>query len=539
MTFTTLLLAVAVGVGQGTAPAIPDAVRPADKAAYNELVLALAGSKFDEAARLLGTLTPRSPAPVFVNSFAIPTPLRADYKRAIGAAIHAWNTAAPDLAKFVLTEKEEEAAIVIEFDRDVAEVRTRNLPSLVCLSVEAAPVQGKRRDIARLALNKPYEGLAHTPDCVTHVAGQALGSYLGLGPAENMESIMGPDIHGGIPSVVAPTPADVEAAKAVAAIRRKFAELVEKKQTIHMPRPVIQIDKTNLDAGPVWRGEVAKFEVEIRNNGDAPLEISAKPNCGCAVAEYDRVILPGKSGKLTAEMRTSGFKGPIQKAVDVTTNDPATPHIMLSLTADIRTAINVVPTEAPLILLQDEGPTRYEMSVTIEGKDPVQIIRTVCPNPNVKLDLTKKDERHYDLVFTIAPEFPVGRASFIASLVTDSTREPQVAIVAVTEKGILAMPPNVFLGLVAPATPLPVTQDVVLTRKSGPFKVLKAESDDPALKTEIQEVRAGQEYRVKISYTGGWPSGLQRKMVKITTDDKHQPTIDVQVQANVVARGGP
>lgn len=537
MFLNTLILALAIGVGQDTAPSIPDVARSADKAAYTQLVLLLSSSKFDEAGRLLATLNPRTPAPVFVNSVAIPVHLRADYKRAIESAVQAWNTAAPDLAKFEMTEKEEDAAIVVLFDRDVAEVHSRNLPSLVCLAVEATPLQGRRRDTVRIALNKPYEGMAHTPDCIAHVAGQALGSYLGLGPAENMESIMGPDIHGGIPSVVKPTPADVEAARTLLATRRKFAEFVDKKRPIDMPKPSIQLEKTKIDAGDVWRGEVAKFEFVIRNNGDAPLEISAKPNCGCAVADYDRVIAPGKTGKITAEMRTAGFKGPVQKAIDVTTNDPAMPHVMLGLTANVKSAINVIPNETPLILLQDAGATKHEMQIVMEGDELVQIIRTICPNPQVKVDLVKKDDKHYDLTFTVAPEFPVGRSSFIVSLVTDSPREPQVAVVAVTEKGILAMPPNVFLGLVAPATQLPVTQEVMLTRKNGTFNILKAEADDPALKVEFQPVRAGQEYRLKISYSGGWPSGLQRKMVKVTTDDKYQPTLEIQVQANIVARG--
>lgn len=539
MTIVPLLFAFAVGAGQNPPPAIPDFVRTADKAAYTQLVLHLASSKFDEAGRLLTTLTPRSPAPVFVNSVAIPVQLRADYKRAIDSAIQAWNTAAPDLVKFEITEKEDEAAIVILFDRDVAEIYNRNLPSLVCLSVEASPQRGLRRDVARIALNKPYEGAHHTPDCINHVAGQALGSYLGLGTAETMESIMGPDIHGGVPAVVKPTATDVENAKSIAAVRRKFADLVAKKQPLHMPRPVMQVDKTSIDAGSVWRGEVAKFEFEIRNNGDAPLEISAKPNCGCAVANYDRVIPPGKTGKLSAEMRTAGFKGIVQKAVDVTTNDPAMPHVSLGLTATVKTSVNVLPNETPLILLQDAGPTKHEMQVVMEGDELVQIIRTICSNPFVKVDVTKKDDKHYDLALTIAPEAPTGRSSFIVSLVTDSKREPQVAIVAVTEKGILAMPPSVFLGLVAPSTQLPVVQDVTLTRKNGTFNVLKAECDDPAVKVEIHPVRAGQEYRLKISYAGGWPSGLNRKVVKVTTDDKYQPNLEIPVQANVVARTDP
>ncbi|MGL1779383.1 DUF1573 domain-containing protein, partial [Vibrio parahaemolyticus] len=90
-------------------------------------------------------------------------------------------------------------------------------------------------------------------------------------------------------------------AKELLEIRRLLAHYAEKRVAAHAARPVATFAKTEMDAGEVWRGDNARLVFSLKNSGDAPLELEAEPNCGCVVPEFDRVIAPGKEGKITAE----------------------------------------------------------------------------------------------------------------------------------------------------------------------------------------------------------------------------------------------
>ena len=77
------------------------------------------------------------------------------------------------------------------------------------------------------------------------------------------------------------------------------------------------------DTGTVAKGEKIVQDFLIRNDGDAVLEItSVQPACGCTVAEFDKTVAPGQTGKVHTVLDTATFNGPIAKGVSVFTNDP-------------------------------------------------------------------------------------------------------------------------------------------------------------------------------------------------------------------------
>src|SRR5690349_8556368 len=62
------------------------------------------------------------------------------------------------------------------------------------------------------------------------------------------------------------------------------------------------------DAGTVSKGDKISHDFLIKNEGDADLEIlNVQPACGCTVAEFDKTIAPGQTGKVHAVVDTSTF----------------------------------------------------------------------------------------------------------------------------------------------------------------------------------------------------------------------------------------
>src|SRR5437870_3299398 len=72
------------------------------------------------------------------------------------------------------------------------------------------------------------------------------------------------------------------------------------------------------DMGVVPKGEKVTHDFLIKNDGTVPLEITeVRPACGCTVADFDKKIAPGQSGKVHVVVDTETFAGPIAKGVSV------------------------------------------------------------------------------------------------------------------------------------------------------------------------------------------------------------------------------
>src|ERR1041385_2705191 len=125
-------------------------------------------------------------------------------------------------------------------------------------------------------------------------------------------------------------PAAVEAAKAASADEEKA--------------PRLTIVEPVKDYGTVPKGDKLEWGFVVKNTGNADLQIiSAKPGCGCTVADFDKVIKPGETGKVTAHVDTTAFAGPISKSVTLETNDPNTPTAQLTLHAIVKPYVEAYP----------------------------------------------------------------------------------------------------------------------------------------------------------------------------------------------------
>jgi hypothetical protein len=171
-------------------------------------------------------------------------------------------------------------------------------------------------------------------------------------------------------------------------------------QAADAAKPKAVVPEAVHDAGVVPTGQQILHDFVIENQGNAALEITdVRPACGCTVAQFDRTIAPGASGKVHAVLDTSTFGGAIAKGITVLTNDPARPRLELTVKAEVRPHLIADPGFARFLQPQHSDPGVVEQRVWTKSFDKLEILGVTSPYPFLQVShapITDAADRHED-----------------------------------------------------------------------------------------------------------------------------------------------
>jgi hypothetical protein len=340
---------------------------------------------------------------------------------------------------------------------------------------------------------------------------------------------------------IAQTPAKSDAKKADA-----NAEKAEKAPRLTIVEPV-------KDYGTVPKGDKLDWTFVVKNTGDADLQIiSAKPGCGCTVADFDKVIKPGQTGKVTAHVDTTNFAGPIAKTVTVETNDPSVPTAQLTIHAIVKPYVEAYPAGfVRFNLLQGETDAQA-VTLYSEEDEPFQILKVESPVDWVKVDYKKVEDptqlapnvgkagqAQYKLnITTGGADAKIGPIAEKIHIVTNSKHQPDyfVSVSGVVRPTYRVEPSGVNFGEVAP-NDTAATRSVLLhsnnMKAPESFMVNKVESSTPFVTTAVKPGANKGDYEVTLQIAKDAKPGDLDGTVKIYTSDKLNPVVTVPVRGTV------
>lgn len=532
-----LLIGTALAHAQSMpkAPVVPENVVKLEHDQLTRAINLLSKGDFTEAEKLLQPLIVPNVVRVYGSWATIPIDLREDFRKAAQEAVQKWNEALGGTPRLEWTEDERAADVQIVFEEDVAEITAGQFRLMHGKSrLFLPPAQGERRRVrARIATYVPYTELAQSPRTVARLVAQAIGTYLGLGESQNDSDLMGP-IWNTDDQPIAPTPAELQRVRTLNEVRTVAADYAKRRVMVYLPKPKIRIEPMEHDFGETTQGDVVKHTFVVKNEGDAPLTIEARPSCGCVTPYYDKVIQPGQQGRIEAELRTAGFRGTQVKTIQVTTNDPDNPSLTLRLSTFIRMAVEVRPSEQIPITLNPDAPTVQELEIVSNTNEPLEVQEVRMNVPFATAKTEKIDAKRTKIIVTVNPDAPPGRNTIMGMARLNSTATPQVNFVLTYEKGIIVVPTTVFFGAINSATPLPIERVVMVSRSEKPIQIKRYEVDDPNIEVRHEASGDGKQHRFLLRYKGGWQQGTIRRNLVIETDDPQQPTLRVSLMATVL-----
>lgn len=311
------------------------------------------------------------------------------------------------------------------------------------------------------------------------------------------------------------------------------------------PQPSADFVQKVIDFGPVPKGEKLNAVFEVRNVGQAPLEISqVRPTCGCTVANFDKTIPPGGTGKITAEVDTTAFLGPISKAIIVFTNDPQMRNATVVVKADVKAFIEALPRSLLRFNVLQGEPASDKVVLVANDGSTFKVLSVEAPEGpyQVKFRELGQGERmanysgsQWEVVVTVPGDAKEGMLNHKLTVKTDS---PKAAEVPLTVSGLVrpiiqVAPAEIAFGTVP--NDAPVGRNIVLinNRQGFELKIEKVEVGEP-FTTEVVPLQAGQRFQVAVTLPAGMAKGRTLKTaLKITTNDPTRKVIEVPVQATV------
>lgn len=301
------------------------------------------------------------------------------------------------------------------------------------------------------------------------------------------------------------------------------------------------------DLGTVPKGEMAAHEFQIRNEGNAPLELrEVMSSCGCTVAHFDTLIQPGQTGKVNVTVDTTTFNGPIAKGVTVHMNDPATPTMELTIRAKVEPFIKIKPGYARYITVQgEEKEGKIVQTLWTPDKSPMKVVKVESPYPFLQVRFWEAkpeerlkeiaDQQQWKIEMHLSNDAPVGALTEALKVYTDHPKQKlvQIPVSGFVRPVVAVTPPVVDMGQVSSKAPVRFSLNV-RSFSTEPIKVTGVAGDLRGLEAKIEPVQEGREYQVQITFTPEARQGLLNGKLTLTTDSVKMPRIEVQLKGNVI-----
>jgi Protein of unknown function (DUF1573) len=338
------------------------------------------------------------------------------------------------------------------------------------------------------------------------------------------------------------------------ALTAPFAVAQEKAAAEAAKGPRLTLVEPVKDFGTVPKGQKLDWSFEIKNTGSSDLEVlAAKPACGCTVADFDKIIKPGQTGKVTAHVDTAAFAGPIAKSVTLETNDSSTPSSQLTITAVVKPYVDAFPAGFVRYNMLQGDTEKQTVTLFSEDEAPFEILKVESPQDWIKVDYKKAEgsdvknalgragQNQYKFDITVGgPDARIGPLAEKIHIVTNSKYQPEywVSVAGIVRPTFRVEPTGVNFGEVAP-TDTAATRTIILRsndlKTPEKFVVDKAESGVAGVTATVKPTANKGEYEVTLQVGKDAKAGALDGSILVHTNDAIKPVVTIPVKGSVKA----
>lgn len=297
--------------------------------------------------------------------------------------------------------------------------------------------------------------------------------------------------------------------------------------------------ETSHDFGTVGRGAEAEFAFEFTNLYEEDVHVSAvKTSCGCTTPVItDELVETHERSSIVARFNTLTFTGQKNAVITVVFDQPYYAEQQLLIKGHIRTDVTFDPPQVQFGQLRD--PSKADRTITVQhiGRSDwtIRDVRSESDYYQVKLGkpVRKGTTVTYQLNVQLDKETPPGELNQPLMLVTDDSDLGQLTL-GVSGRVLPALtvsPTSLSFGVVNGGAS---ESRRVVVRADEPFRLQKAESDDPRVKCEF-DAEAKKLHFINVTFAPPTDADAQKLLesIKIETDLKGGRSASIMVTGEV------
>ena len=135
-------------------------------------------------------------------------------------------------------------------------------------------------------------------------------------------------------------------------------------------QPKLSIDNMTIDLGTMYNGNTKTGTITLKNIGTQPLKIlRVQPSCGCTTVRQPKSELqPNESDVVEVSFSAVLYRGPVEKYVNVETNDPLSQYVAVKLIADVKEELAPTSSSYSVWLGNVQIGKKIEQSLTFTNR---------------------------------------------------------------------------------------------------------------------------------------------------------------------------
>ncbi len=201
-----------------------------------------------------------------------------------------------------------------------------------------------------------------------------------------------------------------------------------------LAQPKLAIDSMTVNLGDMYSGQIRTGHITLHNIGTQPLKIlRVQPSCGCTTVRQPKSELqPNETDEVEVSFNSSLYRGPIEKYVNIETNDPLSQYVTVKLIGVVSDELDPLSgshsvwmgniavgkkLEQPFAFRNLSGRTISILKITSSSPSIIAESeqKKVAPNDTLKLRLSAVPDK-------------VGYETSTLSILTNSRNQPNVEI---------------------------------------------------------------------------------------------------------------
>ena len=298
------------------------------------------------------------------------------------------------------------------------------------------------------------------------------------------------------------------------------------------------------DFGNVARGSQIRHAFLMVNRTNSDIRIADwRTKCGCTdVRVGARVIPPGTQTTVEATINTTNFQGHKASGLTLILDRPAWVEVDLNLTCFIRGDIVMNPGQVDFGTVRRSATKLPSASLTLVyagGRSDWDIVKMKTQSDKVKAEAkeisrTADGQIHWLITATLQPTAANGYFKDEITLVTNDTpaQTIPISVVANIQTAVSVTPSIINLGRIRPGQTIS-NANVVHVRSSSDFTLTKLTASRPDIEPVEAKPEASRDHVVNLKFKAPETSGPYHAVVKIESDLKEEPPVQLKVFATV------